>query len=167
MTYKQIKNLREKEFQRLCGVKPQLFHEMVEELKKELPKPRQRGGQPKLRIEDRLLIALEYWREYRTYFHIAHSWGIHESTVCRIVHQVEDTLIKSQRFSLRAQKSTLRYRDRMVSSADALRPSRLRRRSARTRCVDVAESPIERPKKNSEITTVVKAMQRGQRGFPP
>ena len=149
MTYKQIKNLREREFQRLCGVKPQLFHEMVEELKKELPIPEQRGGQPKLKIEDRLLIALEYWREYRTYFHIGHSWGIHESTIAwsklgegfafakrsrqapacavakqrriaegnrRIVHQIEDTLIKSQRFSLRAQKSTLRYRDRMVSS---------------------------------------------------
>ena len=139
MTYKQIKNLREKEFQRLCGVKPQLFHEMVEELKKELPKSRQRGGQPKFRIEDRLLIALEYWREYRTYFHIAHSWGIHESTVCRIVHQVEDTLIKSQRFSLPGKKALL---DAETEWSVVI--------------VDVAESPIERPKKNSVLTTVVK-----------
>jgi hypothetical protein len=63
MTYKQIKNLKNREFQRLCGVKPQLFHEMVEVLKQELPRPRQRGGQPKLKIEERLLIALKYWRE--------------------------------------------------------------------------------------------------------
>ena len=81
MTYEQIKNLKEKEFKRLCGVKPRLFDEMVNILKQELPKPRQRGGQPKLTIEDQLLIALQYWREYRTYFHISKSWGIHESTI--------------------------------------------------------------------------------------
>ena len=68
MTYEQIKNLPEKDFKRLCGVKPKLFEEMVDILKQELPKPRQRGGQPKLTIEDRLLISLQYWREYRTYF---------------------------------------------------------------------------------------------------
>jgi hypothetical protein len=63
MTYEQIENLQEKEFKRLCGVKPKLFNEMVDILKQELPKPRQRGGQTKLIIEDQLLIALEYWRE--------------------------------------------------------------------------------------------------------
>ena len=68
MTYKQVKNLKEEEFKRLCGVKPKLFQEMVEILKQEFPKPKQRGGQPKLSVEDQLLIALEYWREYRTYF---------------------------------------------------------------------------------------------------
>lgn len=105
MTYKQIKNLGEKEFKRFCGVKPQLFEEMVKILKQELPQPRQRGGQPKLGIEDQLLIALEYWREYRTYFHIANSWGVHESTVGRIVHRVENSLIKSRRFSLPGKKA--------------------------------------------------------------
>ena len=81
MTYEQIKNLREKEFKRLCGVKPLVFEEMLSILKQELPTSRKRGGQPKLIIEDQLLITLEYWREYRTYFHIAQSWGIHESTI--------------------------------------------------------------------------------------
>ena len=90
MTYQQIKNLREQDFKRFCGVKPKVFAQMVEVLKQELPKPLQRGGQPKLGVEDQLLIALEYWREYRTYFQIGQSWGVHESTVCRIVHRVED-----------------------------------------------------------------------------
>ena len=40
----------------------------------------------------------------------------------------------------------------MLSNADAKRPSRRRRRSARTRCVDVGESPIERPQKNRKTT---------------
>ena len=89
MSYKQIKNLGEKDFKRLCGVKPKIFLEMVEALKEKSPKGKPRGGQTKLGLEDQLLITLEYWREYRTYFHIAKSWGVHESTVCRTVHRIE------------------------------------------------------------------------------
>jgi hypothetical protein len=137
MTYKQIKKLKVREFKRLCGVKPQLFQKMSEVLEQELPKPKQRGGQPKLSIEDQLLIALEYWREYRTYFHIGQSWGIHESTVCRIVHRVEDKLIKSRKFSLPGKKA--------LSSSET---------EWSVVIIDVGESPIERPKKNSVSMTV-------------
>lgn len=139
MTYEAIKKLKTREFKRLCGVKPQLFKEMTEILEQELPKPKQRGGQPKLSIEDQLLIALEYWREYRTYFHIGQSWGIHESTVCRIVHRVEDKLIKSRKFSLPGKKA-LSFSEAEWSVV----------------IVDVGESPIERPKKNSVNTTAEK-----------
>lgn len=137
MTYEQIKNLREKEFKRLCGVKPQIFETMVSILKQDLPTSRNRGGQPKLSTENQLLIALEYWREYRTYFHIAQSWGVHESTVCRIVHRVEDQLIKSRKLSLPGKKA--------LSSVE---------REWSAIIVDVGESPIERPKKNSAVITV-------------
>jgi hypothetical protein len=137
MTYEQIKNLGEGEFKRLCGVKPKLFQEMVAVLKPELPKAKQRGGQTKLSVEDQLLIALEYWREYRTYFHIAQSWGVHESTVCRTVHRVEDKLINSRKFSLPGKKA--------LSSAET---------EWSVVIIDVGESPIERPKKNSVVTTV-------------
>lgn len=139
MTYEQVKNLQESEFKRLCGVKPKLFEKMVTILRQELPRPKQRGGQPKLSIEDQLLITLEYWREYRTYFHIGQSWGVHESTVCRIVHRVEDKLIKSGKFSLPGKKALLKTETEWSVVI-----------------VDVGESPIERPKKNSEITTVGK-----------
>ncbi len=84
-----------------------VFQEMVAILKQELLRPKQRGGQPKLSVEDQLLIALEYWREYRIYFHIGQSWRIYESTVCRIVHRVEDKLIKSRKFSLPGKKALL------------------------------------------------------------
>jgi hypothetical protein len=137
MTYEQIKNLREKEFKRLCGVKPKLFDEMVEVLKQELPQPRQKGGQPKLGVEDQLLMALEYWREYRTYFHIGQSWGVHESTACRIVHRVEDKLIKSRKFSLPGKKALVTTETEWSILI-----------------VDVGESPIQRPKKNRKIITV-------------
>ena len=139
MTYKQVKNLGEKEFKRLCGVKPKLFEKMVEVLKEKRPKGKQRGGQPKLSIEDQLLMTLEYWREYRTYFHIAQSWGVHESTVCRTVNRIENRLIKSQKFSLPGKKSLLTTQ-----------------KECSVVIIDVAESPIERPKKNRETTIVEK-----------
>ena len=136
MTYEQIKNLSEKEFKRFCGVKPQLFEEMASVLKPKVPESKNRGGQPKLKVEDQLLIALEYWREYRTYFHIAQSWGVHESTVCRTVHRVEDELIKSGKFNLPGKKA-LNHAETEWSAV----------------IVDVGESPIERPKKNSNVIT--------------
>jgi hypothetical protein len=139
MTYEQIKKLSDKEFKRFCGVQPQLFEEMANVLRQKVPESKNRGAQPKLRVEEQLLIALEYWREYRTYFHIAHSWGVHESTVCRTVHRVEDELIKSGKFNLPGN----------IALADA-------ETEWSAVIIDVGESPIERPKKNSNVTTAGK-----------
>lgn len=75
---------------RLCGVSHETFQEMVEVLRPDLERQGRRGGQNKLSVEDQLLITLEYWREYRTQFHIGTSWGLHETTVRRIVRKVED-----------------------------------------------------------------------------
>ena len=72
-----------------------------------MPKP---GAKPKLELEDRVLVTLEYWREYRTYFHIGTDWGVSESTVCRIVHWVEDTVMHSGRFRLPGKKHGARVR---------------------------------------------------------
>ena len=79
--------------------------------------------------------------------HIGQSWGVHQSTVCRIVHRVEDKLIKSGKFNLPGKKA--------LSSTET---------EWSVVIVDVGESPIERPKKNSVITTAEKAMQRGLGG---
>jgi len=56
---------------------------MVEVLHPQLDRTGKRGGQAKLSVEDQLLLVLEYWREYRTQFHIATSWDS-ESAVCRL-----------------------------------------------------------------------------------
>ena len=50
-------------------------------------------------MEDKPL-AMSYWRVYRTQFHLAASYGLHESSAGRIITQVEDTLIRSGAFSL-------------------------------------------------------------------
>ena len=55
-----------------------------------------------------LLATLEYLREYRTYDHIAFSYDVEESSICRGIRWVEDTLIKDGTFSLPGRKALLK-----------------------------------------------------------
>ncbi|MDR1941599.1 MAG: transposase family protein, partial [Endomicrobium sp.] len=50
---------------------------MLKIVKREYRKKRKRGGRKsKLEVEEMLLMTLEYWREYRTYFHIGINYGV-------------------------------------------------------------------------------------------
>lgn len=60
---------------------------MVEQLQKHIP---EKGRPPKLRAEDQVLLCLNYWREYRTLFHVATSYGVSEPSASRIVRHVKD-----------------------------------------------------------------------------
>ncbi len=92
-----------------------------------------RGSKPnKILMEDRLLMALEYLREYRTYFHISQSFGISESTCFRNVRWIENVLIKSKEFSLPGRKVLIKSDHKFEVVL-----------------IDATESPIERPQKNS------------------
>jgi hypothetical protein len=90
MPYIDLQHLSATEFKRLCGVRRETFNEMVEVLRPELERQGRRGGQNKLSVEDQLLVTLEYWREYGSQFHIATTWGLHETTVGRTIKKVED-----------------------------------------------------------------------------
>ena len=139
MTYEQVKSLKSEDFKRLCGVRPETFNQMLEAVRAH-SRPKQKTGRPgKLCLEDQLLMTLEYWREYRTYFHIGQSWGVNESTAYRIIRKIEDTLTKSRTFTLPGKKR-LTNSDYQVQVV----------------VVDVTESPIERPKKNKKSSTVEK-----------
>ncbi len=70
MTYKQVKHLKTEDFKRLCGVRPETFTEMVSVVQERSPSKKKTGRPGKLSVEDQVLMTLEYWREYRTYFHI-------------------------------------------------------------------------------------------------
>jgi DDE superfamily endonuclease len=140
MSYEQIKALRPALFKRYCGVKPETFHKMVEVVSLHLARTRIKPGRPpKLAVADQVLMTLEYWREYRTFFHIAKSWGIHESSVCRIIKRVEDILTKSKAFNLPGKKK-LQMSDHQIEFI----------------VVDVAETPIERPKKSKNAITAAR-----------
>lgn len=130
MNYTIAQTLSADQFKRRFGIQRETFNAMLKALKPEWrvsPKP---GTKPKLDLDDRVLVALEYWREYRTYFHIGSSWGISESTVCRIVHWVEDTLMRSRRFRLPGKGQLVRG----FGTPTVV-------------IVDVTETPIERPKR--------------------
>ena len=136
MRYEDIKTWKDTDFKRLTGVQPKAFAKMLAVLKKELPNF---GRPPKLSRADQLLMTLMYWREYRTQFHIAGSYGISEATVCRTINKVEDALMLSGEFRLPGKK--------VLQPSDTLIEVIL---------VDASEQPIERPKKSKNGTTAAK-----------
>jgi len=65
MKYEEIANYSNTKFRRITGVKRATFQKMVEILQEAYAqKHRRRERTPKLSIEDLLLAALEYLREY-------------------------------------------------------------------------------------------------------
>ena len=76
MKFVQITSLRDDAFRRLTGIKRRTFDKIIEILTAEEKKKKAHGGKPhNLSMEDRVLMTLEYLREYRTYFHISQSYG--------------------------------------------------------------------------------------------
>ena len=131
MKFEQIKEESKEGFRRLTGVKRSTFEVMVALLEEAELLLKLQGGKPnKLSIENRLLMTLEYLREYKTYFHISRSYGISESTCYRNIRWVEDTLIKSGKFSLPGRKTLVKS----DSEYEVI-------------LIDVTETPIERPQK--------------------
>ncbi len=140
MSYEQIKDLPPALFKRYCGVKPETFDKMITVVSDHLAETRVKTGRPpKLSTEDQVLMTLEYWREYRTFFHIAKSWGVHESSVWRTIRRVEDILTTSKAFTLPGKKK-LQLSDHEIEFI----------------VVDVAETPIERPKKSKKPITAAR-----------
>ena len=137
MKYEQIKELEGEKFRRLTGVKRETFLKMIGILEEADLKKKKRGGRKnKLNIEDRLLMALEYIREYRTYFYISQSYGVSESTAYDTIKWIEDTLIKHPDFALPGRKALL---ENDMEYEIIL--------------IDATETPIERPKKDKNAIT--------------
>lgn len=132
MRYAQVKELEDKRFSRLTGVRKTTFLKMVDILRQADSLKKSKGGRKnKLNLEEQLLVTLKYLREYRTYFHIGQNYGISESTAYKTIKWVEDTLVTHPNFALPGRK-VLMQND--INYEVVL--------------VDATESPIERPKKN-------------------
>lgn len=139
MTYEKLKSLAPEAFKRYCGVQPVTFAVMLEVLSTGQERKKKSGRPSKLGLEDQLLMTLTYWREYRTLFHVAMSYSIHESTAQRIVTRIEDELLASGKFSLPKKQDLLEAGHDLVVVI-----------------VDSTETPIERPKKSKSATTAVR-----------
>lgn len=92
--------MKSEDFKRLSGVHFETFNQMVEIVKKAESLRHKTGRPPKLRIEDQILMTLEYWREYRTYFHLGSTWEVNESTAYRIIQKIENILIQAPELRL-------------------------------------------------------------------
>ncbi len=137
--YERAKTLTNRQFKRIIGVKQATFEEMKRILEVAYAeKHKRRGRHAKLSVPEMLLLALEYWRQYVTFAELAFNYGMAESTAHDITVWVENVLIKSGAFSLPGKKVLLEENELEVV------------------LVDVTESPVERPKKNSGDATPAK-----------
>jgi len=135
MKHIEILHLDEEKFRRLTGIKKTTFKKMLEILEVAHKNKKATGGRPNsLDVPDMLLMALEYLREYRTYFHIATSYGVSESSAYKTIRWVEDTLINDGTFSLPGKKELLKNEN-----------------DIEVILIDVTETPIQRPKKDKSI----------------
>jgi len=125
--------VNEKRFKRLTGVSREVFGRMVAAVQKNQRhgfKPAPGYRRSRLCCHDQVLLALMYWREYRTLEHIGFTYGISEAQASRIVRRVEDLLMHSGQFRLPGKKA-LREGGMEITAV----------------IVDATESEIEKPKK--------------------
>ena len=133
----EILNKSEGEFRRYTGIPKWLFWEMTAIIIWARREKLSRGGRkPKLRCWEIMLMTLEYWREYRTFFHISVNYGISESNCWKIIIWVEEILIKSGKYKLAGKKALLEPGEEYEVVQ-----------------IDATESPVERPKKNKNPNT--------------
>ena len=140
MFWEDVQTKSQRQFKRLTGVKRSTFEKMVSVVKEHTQEKRRhvtKGKPPKRTLEDKVLMLLMYYREYRTFLHTATTYGYSESQGQRIIRTLEEMLIKSRAFRLPGKKALLYLREERFAC-------------------DVGESPVERPKKNSGAITPVK-----------
>jgi len=130
--YEKASKLKATDFRQIIGVKRETFDEMVVVLREAyVAKHKRRGRHSKLPLEDQLFLSLKYWRQYVTQKELAYEFDVGEATAHDVIVWVEDTLVKSGKFSLPGKKTLLEDTEIEIV------------------LVDVLESPVERPKKNS------------------
>ena len=107
MQYQQAKHLKPAEFKRFWGVKLETFKQMVEIVRQHEQQKKKTGRPGKISLEDQILMTLEYWREYRTYFHIGQSWGVTESTAWSFNSESREEFKSSQSFHSARKEASL------------------------------------------------------------
>ncbi|MEP6847208.1 MAG: transposase family protein [Panacibacter sp.] len=133
MQWSEVSKLSHSQFQRLVDVRRTTFDKMIATIElQSKQRVSNRGCPGSIVIENQLLIMLMYYREYRTFFHISIAYGISEAQCWRIVRKLETMLIKSSLFHLPGKKQLTQNNT-----------------SWEVVVIDVGESPVERPKKNS------------------
>ena len=84
MKYTEVSKLSKGKFKRIVGTKKQIFELMMKILSFAYSVKRKLSGKPdQVTLEDKLLMALNYWRQYLTHAHIGVTYGYSESQTWR------------------------------------------------------------------------------------
>jgi hypothetical protein len=125
-----VLQMADEQFKRIIGTTKPVFQAMLTVLQAAYDQLHKSGGKPPdLTIGDKLLITLQYYREYRTMEHIGIDFDTSKSTVSRSVEWVENVLTAENQFQLPGKQALQDDPIKVVA-------------------VDVTEHPINRPKKN-------------------
>ena len=102
-----ISKLKEEEYQKYFGVKKEIFEKMLEVLNDEYAEKHKKGGRPSvLSVLDKLVVMLQYYREYRTMDNIAFDYNTNKSTVYYAITWAEETLVKKRYISFTVKEKT-------------------------------------------------------------
>jgi len=131
-----IKNLKPGKYKEIFGVEKHVFDRLLRLLETAdvFQRKNTAGRKSRLSVLDKLVITLMYWREYRTYRHIAFDYGVGKTQIGDAVLWVENTIIASGLCNL---KSSRELRENASKIKIAI--------------VDVTEQEIERPKRGRKI----------------
>jgi hypothetical protein len=135
--YEKIEKLNEKDFKLITGITKEVFTKALEVLKQKYTEEHEQGGRPGLPVALRLTLALEYWREYRTFRHMANDHQIGKSKINKAVLWVENALSESDTFKLKDLKERFKQGEGNETEIKIV-------------LLDVEEQPVERPKYNQK-----------------
>ena len=135
--YEKIEKLSDKDFKLITGVTREVFKRMLGVLREKYAEEHTQGGHPGLPIELRLTLALEYWREYRSFRHMANDHQIGKTVINDAVIWVENVLSASEEFKLKDLKERFKPNEEDETEIEVV-------------IIDMEEQPIERPKYNQK-----------------
>ena len=139
MTPEQAQKLTETQFKRYFSIERATYQHMLKILQEAYTEQHKKGGRKaKISLENKLMITLNYYREYRSQFHLGQDFGVSESAVCKTIKWVESILVDHKDFALPSKKAL--WQDPSID----------------TILIDATEVPIERPKKSNDNNTQVK-----------
>lgn len=126
-------------FKLLTGVTRDVFNQMLKVLAEEYNRiHKTKGGNPNgTPVGLKLVIALEYWREYRGMRQMAFDYNMPVSTLCDCILWVENILSQTKEFQIPKLKEKFKHREELGNPI-------------RVVLIDVEEQPIERPTENQQ-----------------
>jgi len=129
---KRIEKMAASKYKEIFGVEKHVFDRLLRLLQAAdaFQRKSSAGRKPQLSVLDKLVITLMYWREYRTYRHIAFDYSVGKSTIGEVILWVENTIIASGLCNLKSARE-LRENPNKIKIA----------------IIDVTEQEIERPKR--------------------